>query len=58
MMPQPPLEVLAEVAYESFLQTLGDFKPPFAKPWAGVPPTVRKAWQGAVAAVLEKIGTA
>ncbi len=57
-MQQPSIEVLAEVAYERFLVSLGDYRPPFAKPWADIPAVVKHSWMMAIVAALEKIGNA
>jgi len=56
----PNLDELAEKAYEAFLQRLtGDGeRPPFARPWAQVPPIVREAWKDAVGAVIVQVGNA
>ena len=57
-MQQPSIEVLAEVAYERFLVSLGDYRPPFAKSWDETPAVVRQSWMRAIEAALEKIGNA
>jgi hypothetical protein len=57
-MQQPSIEVLAEIAYERFLVSLGDYRPPFAKPWADIPAIVQHSWMRAIEAALEKIGNA
>jgi hypothetical protein len=57
-MQQPSLEELAELAYEKFLVSLGDYRPPFARSWADTPAVVQHAWMMAIQGALEKIGNA
>lgn len=51
-MAQPPIDDMAEAAYDAFLSTLGAYRPPFAQPWQRVPEPVQEAWREAVRAGL------